>query len=213
MSFLQKKIGPKNKARIRIPAAWELPQRIVRWKVGVQGFNMGAFLTERSSCLCGDEGKTHQTVWRTNIRKKGGNQRSKGQVWDGALARTERLFSRSKWILRYVLAVGFQKLFQLTPVSVFFVRLCTGRRLAGNFLRFTIHRLAVLVRRRPIAASHVKDEPSRLAGRPSYRYEVVQSGSKSARVADHSNQLSSVLNLFATPYRLTFNVKQYTLRP
>src|SRR6516165_7089620 len=81
-------------------AAWELPQRPFRWKGGVQGLDMGAFLTERASCFCGDEGKTHQTVWRTNIRKKGGNQRSKGQVWDLTLLRTDRPISRSKWILR-----------------------------------------------------------------------------------------------------------------
>jgi hypothetical protein len=39
-----------------------------------------------------------RTVWKTNIRKGGGNQRSKGQILDRSLVRTNCPISGSPWV-------------------------------------------------------------------------------------------------------------------
>jgi len=68
-----------------IPAEWELLHRPIRRKARVRVLNTETFVTRWSFLPLRRRREMGRTVWKTNNRKEGLNQRSEGQVLDRTL--------------------------------------------------------------------------------------------------------------------------------
>jgi|SRR5580700_3601406 hypothetical protein len=114
------------------PADSETLHRPIRWRARAPVLNTQPFLTERASCLCGDEGKIDRTVWKINNRKEGGNQRSKGQVLYSRPGSHCPISGSRSTISRGVIVVVIPCLGFMTVGMAPFFRYCKKRDLQKN---------------------------------------------------------------------------------
>lgn len=87
-----------------IPADWELLHRPIRRKARVRVLNTETFVTRWSFLPLRRRREMGRTVWKTNNRKEGLNQRSEGQVLDRTLVgRIALPHRKKKWVLYRIL--------------------------------------------------------------------------------------------------------------
>jgi hypothetical protein len=86
-----------------IPADWKLLHRPIRRRARVRVLNTETFVTRWSFLPLRRRRGMGRTVWKTNNRKEGLNQRSGGQVLDRTLVGRIALLQRKKWVLCRIL--------------------------------------------------------------------------------------------------------------